>query len=100
MGEQEKLLDYLKRATADLRAARKRVAELESTKSGFRITLIGYWLIGLPAAWLLAYAANLDTLGIWLDLLTGLAATAILLLRRYDTALHTQFATTQPVQAA
>ncbi|ARQ72497.1 beta-ketoacyl synthase [Streptomyces marincola] len=29
MGNQEKLLDYLKRATTDLRAARRRVAELE-----------------------------------------------------------------------
>ncbi|MFJ3823522.1 MATE family efflux transporter [Streptomyces nodosus] len=60
---------------------------LNDTKSGFRITLIGYWAIGLPAAWLFAYALGLDTLGIWLGLLTGLAATALLLLRRYDTAL-------------
>ena len=60
---------------------------LDDTRSGFRITLIGYWLIGLPAAWLLAYPLHLDTLGIWLGLLTGLAATAVLLLRRYHTAL-------------
>ncbi|MGW5861264.1 MATE family efflux transporter [Streptomyces sp. NPDC055239] len=60
---------------------------LDDTKSGFRITLIGYWAIGLPASWLFAYALNLDTLGIWLGLLTGLAATALLLLRRYNTAL-------------
>ncbi|MFI2074311.1 MATE family efflux transporter [Streptomyces triculaminicus] len=61
---------------------------LDDTKSGFRITLIGYWAVGLPAAWLLGYAAGLDTLGIWLGLLTGLATTAVLLLRRYNTALH------------
>ncbi|MEU9314733.1 MATE family efflux transporter [Streptomyces sp. NPDC048295] len=60
---------------------------LDDTRSGFRITLIGYWAIGLPATWLLAYALGLDTLGIWLGLLTGLAATALLLLRRYNTAL-------------
>ncbi|MDX3435718.1 MATE family efflux transporter [Streptomyces stelliscabiei] len=60
---------------------------LDDTKSGFRITLIGYWVIGLPAAWLFAYALNLDAVGIWLGLLTGLAATALLLLRRYSTAL-------------
>ncbi|MEV1046297.1 MATE family efflux transporter [Streptomyces sp. NPDC049916] len=60
---------------------------LDDTKSGFRVTLIGYWAIGLPAAWLFAYALGLDTLGIWLGLLAGLAATAVLLLRRYDTAL-------------
>ncbi|GHC57600.1 MATE family efflux transporter [Streptomyces cinnamoneus] len=61
---------------------------LDDTKSGFRITLIGYWAVGLPAAWLLGYAAGLDTLGIWLGLLTGLAATAILLLRRYGSGLR------------
>ncbi|MFE0187242.1 MATE family efflux transporter [Streptomyces sp. NPDC058989] len=57
---------------------------LDDTRSGFRITLVGYWAVGLPAAWLLAYPLHLDTLGIWLGLLTGLATTAVLLLRRYD----------------
>lgn len=60
---------------------------LDDTRSGFRITLIGYWAVGLPAAWFLAHGLHLDTLGIWLGLLTGLAATALLLLRRYCTAL-------------
>ncbi|MFE4212800.1 MATE family efflux transporter [Streptomyces sp. NPDC056844] len=60
---------------------------LDDTRSGFRITLVGYWAIGLPAAWILAYALNLETVGIWLGLLTGLAATALLLLRRYATSL-------------
>lgn len=59
---------------------------LDDTKSGFRITLIGYWAVGLPAFWLLAYALNLETLGIWLGLLTGLATTAVLL-RRYSHSL-------------
>jgi multidrug resistance protein, MATE family len=60
---------------------------LDDTRSGFRITLIGYWAVGLPAAWLLAHLAGLGTVGIWLGLLTGLAATALLLLRRYGAAL-------------
>ncbi|MFI1507748.1 MATE family efflux transporter [Streptomyces sp. NPDC020597] len=60
---------------------------LDDTKSGFRITLVGYWLIGLPAAWLLGHLADLETLGVWLGLLTGLAATALLLLRRYNRSL-------------
>ncbi|NKI41915.1 MATE family efflux transporter [Streptomyces physcomitrii] len=62
---------------------------LDDTRSGFRITLIGYWAVGLPAAWLFAYTLELETAGIWLGLLTGLAATAVLLLRRYATALAT-----------
>ncbi|MEF3115156.1 MATE family efflux transporter [Streptomyces chrestomyceticus] len=61
---------------------------LDDTGSGFRITLVGYWAVGLPAAWILGFAARLHTLGIWLGLLTGLATTAVLLLRRYGTSLH------------
>ncbi|MFJ6573387.1 MATE family efflux transporter [Streptomyces sp. NPDC091292] len=60
---------------------------LDDTRSGFRITLIGYWAVGLPASWLLAYALRLEAVGIWLGLLTGLATTAVLLLRRYSTSL-------------
>ncbi|MFF8027509.1 MATE family efflux transporter [Streptomyces sp. NPDC007896] len=60
---------------------------LDDTRSGFRITLIGYWAVGLPAAWLGAYPLGLDTVGIWLGLLTGLATTAVLLLRRYSASL-------------
>ncbi|MGW2561573.1 MATE family efflux transporter [Streptomyces sp. NPDC001514] len=70
---------------------------LDDTKSGFRITLIGYWAVGLPAAWLLAYPLGLDTLGIWLGLLTGLATTAVLLLRRYNQGLTNR--TGEPVPA-
>ncbi|MEV0611684.1 MATE family efflux transporter [Nonomuraea sp. NPDC050404] len=56
---------------------------VDDTKGGFRVTLVGYWLIGLPAAWLLAVPVGLDTLGTWLGLFTGLAATAALLLARF-----------------
>ncbi|MGW7044324.1 MATE family efflux transporter [Streptomyces avermitilis] len=72
---------------------------LDDTRSGFRITLIGYWAVGLPAAWLLAYALGLDTLGIWLGLLTGLATTAVLLLRRYSRSLTTRSAQHTPLPA-
>ncbi|MER5459914.1 MATE family efflux transporter [Streptomyces sp. NPDC002668] len=70
---------------------------LDDTKSGFRITLIGYWAVGLPASWLLAYPLGVDTLGIWLGLLTGLATTAVLLLRRYNQALGSR--RSEPVPA-
>ncbi|MFI0259572.1 MATE family efflux transporter [Streptomyces sp. NPDC017056] len=73
---------------------------LDDTKSGFRITLVGYWAVGLPAAWLLGYAAGLHTLGIWLGLLTGLATTAVLLLRRYGTSLRARTGTPRTVPAA
>lgn len=72
---------------------------LDDTKSGFRITLVGYWLIGLPTAWLLGHLAAQDTLGVWLGLLTGLAATAVLLLRRYTKALSAHHAPSPPAPA-
>ncbi|OKI12728.1 MATE family efflux transporter [Streptomyces sp. CB03911] len=60
---------------------------LDDTRSGFRVTLIGYWAVGLPAAWLLARPLGGGTRGLWTGLLIGLATTAVLLLRRYDLAL-------------
>ncbi|MEV8347748.1 MATE family efflux transporter [Streptomyces niveus] len=72
---------------------------LDDTRSGFRITLVGYWAVGLPASWLLAHALGLDTLGIWLGLLTGLATTAVLLLRRYAHSLARREADALPATA-
>jgi MATE family multidrug resistance protein len=61
---------------------------LDDTKGGFRVTLVGYWLVGLPAAALFGLAAGWDTVGVWLGLLTGLATTAVLLLRRFGRGLE------------
>ncbi|MFF2643175.1 MATE family efflux transporter [Streptomyces niveus] len=72
---------------------------LDDTRSGFRITLVGYWAVGLPASWLLAHALGLGTLGIWLGLLTGLATTAVLLLRRYAHSLSRREADALPATA-
>ncbi|MEV4995448.1 MATE family efflux transporter [Streptomyces niveus] len=72
---------------------------LDDTRSGFRITLVGYWAVGLPASWLLAHALGLGTLGIWLGLLTGLATTAVLLLRRYTHSLGRREADALPATA-
>ncbi|MEV5320292.1 MATE family efflux transporter [Streptomyces sp. NPDC052687] len=69
---------------------------LDDTKGGFRVTLVGYWLVGLPAAALLGFAAGLDTLGVWLGLLTGLATTAVLLLRRFGRGIGRLSTTSAP----
>ncbi|MGK5731728.1 MATE family efflux transporter [Streptomyces sp. URMC 124] len=73
---------------------------LDDTRSGFRITLVGYWAVGLPAAWLFGYAAGLATLGIWLGLLAGLATTAVLLLRRYGDGLRARVREQEAVATA
>ncbi|MER7762278.1 MATE family efflux transporter [Streptomyces sp. NPDC097619] len=50
------------------------------TAGPFRTSLLGYWLIGLPAGYLLAVTADLGVAGVWIGQTLGLAATAGLLL--------------------
>ncbi|GAB3209631.1 MATE family efflux transporter [Nocardia tengchongensis] len=61
---------------------------LKDTKAGFRLSLVGYWGVGLPTALLLAFPANLGAAGVWWGLTAGLATTAALMLRRYFHLLH------------
>ncbi len=56
---------------------------LKETSAGFRLSLVGYWCVGLPAALLLAFPAGLGAAGIWWGLTAGLATTAGLMLHRY-----------------
>ncbi|MGW4896066.1 MATE family efflux transporter [Kitasatospora sp. NPDC004240] len=69
---------------------------LDDTGGAFRLTLVGYWLVGLPAAWLFAHPLGGGPRGVWLGLLTGLAATAVLLLRRYARSLAVREAADRP----
>jgi MATE family multidrug resistance protein len=46
------------------------------------VALVGYWLIGLPTGWLLAFPAGLGARGFWWGFTVGLAAVASLLLLR------------------
>lgn len=58
------------------------------TAGPFRISLVGYWLIGLPAGYLLGVSAGWGVEGVWIGQTIGLAATAAILLvaflRRVD----------------
>lgn len=44
--------------------------------------LVGYWLIGLPLGWWLAFRADLGARGLWTGLALGLASVAALLVAR------------------
>ncbi|MBT8303609.1 MAG: MATE family efflux transporter [Bacteroidia bacterium] len=48
------------------------------------ITFISYWLIGFPISWYLGKEDAYGSFGIWLGLLAGLTAAAILLYIRFD----------------
>jgi MATE family multidrug resistance protein len=46
------------------------------------IAAAGYWGLGLPTAWVLAFHTGLGPVGIWLGLTMGLAGAAALLFFR------------------
>ncbi len=52
------------------------------TASGLRSTLVGYWVIGVPAMVVCAYVFGWGGWGVWTGLCVGFAATAVLLGRR------------------
>ncbi|PWC91349.1 multidrug transporter [Azospirillum sp. TSH100] len=56
---------------------------LGNTRAGLTGTLIGYWLIGIPAMALCAYPLGLGGYGVWFGLCLGFGATSLLLWRRF-----------------
>ncbi len=48
------------------------------------ITIIAYWIIGLPMSYIFAFNLNLGVKGIWYGLLLGLTTAAILLFLRFN----------------
>ncbi|MBL7910531.1 MAG: MATE family efflux transporter [Bacteroidia bacterium] len=57
---------------------------LEDVKYPTIITLVGYWLIALPLAYLLAFTFKMETVGIWIALLTALTFVAVALFWRFN----------------
>lgn len=47
------------------------------------ITFIAYWIIALPLGYILGFIFNLQSIGIWIGLLTGLSVSAVLLYYRF-----------------
>jgi len=56
---------------------------LKDTRVPMVIALVSYWVIGMPAAYLLGFPAGFGGVGIWCGLALGLAAAAILMNRRF-----------------
>jgi MATE family multidrug resistance protein len=59
---------------------------LKDTRVPMLLTLIAYWLLGLPTGVGLAFGLNLDGPGLWFGLVVGLTMAAILLLERFRRA--------------
>lgn len=56
---------------------------LKDTTIPMVITIISYWILGFPAAWLLGIHFNLGPIGLWSGLVIGLTCAAILLNIRF-----------------
>jgi len=48
------------------------------------ITLIAYWIVGLPLGYLLGFIFDLGAMGVWIGLLAGLSMAALLLFIRFN----------------
>ena len=57
---------------------------LQDVKVPTLITFIAYWLIGFPISYYLGLHTTLKSTGIWIGLLAGLTASAIMLYIRFN----------------
>ncbi len=56
---------------------------VHDTRRPMYYAVVSYWLIGLPASYLLAFHAGMGPGGLWLGLLFGLGCAALLLMSRF-----------------
>jgi MATE family multidrug resistance protein len=56
---------------------------MKDTRIPLLFAAIGYWLIGFPAAWGLAFPAHLGAVGVWIGLSLGTLVYAVLLILRF-----------------
>ncbi|KJK16355.1 NorM family multidrug efflux MATE transporter [Pseudomonas sp. 2(2015)] len=57
---------------------------LKDAKTTFLVGLFCYWVIGAPAAWLLAFNLGLGAVGVWWGLALGLACAAVSLTLAFE----------------
>jgi MATE family multidrug resistance protein len=58
---------------------------MQDTKVPMYMAALSYWVIGIPASYVLAFPFGLGGPGLWLGLTVGLSVAAILLLWRFWT---------------
>ena len=56
---------------------------IQDTAVPMIITILSYWLVGIPSAYLFAFVLNWAPLGVWAGLATGLGSAAVLLSIRF-----------------
>lgn len=61
---------------------------IQDVKVPTAITFVAYWLIGFPISYYLGLHTELKSMGIWIGLLSGLTASAVLLYLRFNLLTH------------
>jgi len=56
---------------------------MSDTKIPMLLAIFGYWLVGLPIAYVLGFVANWGGVGIWIGLAAGLTFAAVVLVIRF-----------------
>jgi multidrug resistance protein, MATE family len=56
---------------------------MKDTRVPLVFALIGYWLVGFPSAWVLAFHAGLGAVGVWIGISVGTSVYAALLILRF-----------------
>ncbi|MEB2780627.1 MATE family efflux transporter [Algoriphagus sp. C2-6-M1] len=73
---------------------------LEDVKFPTVITLVAYWVIGLPLGYFLAFELEMAEKGIWYGLLIGLSITAVVLFYRFNKLSKRMIAANSPTVTA
>lgn len=71
---------------------------LKDAKTTFLVGLCCYWLIGAPAAWLLAFPLGGGAVGVWWGLALGLACAAIALTLAFEWRMKRMIAKAAPAE--
>jgi MATE family multidrug resistance protein len=56
---------------------------VQDTRVPMWLALVSYWLVGIPASYVLAFPLGFGGVGLWLGLVVGLACASVLLMARF-----------------
>jgi MATE family multidrug resistance protein len=56
---------------------------VQDTRTPMVLAAISYWVVGMPASWILAFTLGLGPVGVWLGLVAGLTLAGVLLMARF-----------------
>jgi MATE family multidrug resistance protein len=56
---------------------------VQDTRTPMVLAAVSYWVVGMPASWVLAFPLGLGAVGVWLGLVAGLTLAGMLLMGRF-----------------